>query len=126
MKEQLGLQLSQVQQQALKRAMVLLDSVKCKYAITDPAGTKYGTLEIKEPQKRIKNSQYTHGERTTYMKQYLKNLNVGDVVEVPRGAYELDMLQSIGHSVAQKMWGMSSATTAIIREKDCVQFLRLQ
>jgi len=126
MKEQLGLQLSQVQQQALKRAMVLLDSVKCKYAIIDPLGVKYGVLETKKPQRRITNSKYAHGERTKYAREFLKNLNVGDVVDVPVSSYELEMLQSIGHSVAHKLWGSESATSAIMRDKDCVQFMRLQ
>jgi hypothetical protein len=126
MKEQLEFELSQVQQQALKRALLLLDGIKCKYAVVDPLGNKHGSLEIKEPTKRTTNTEFVFGERSKYARQFLKDMPIGGVVEVPKGPYELHMVQSIGTSVSQKMWGIGSVTTTVNRDKNCVEFLRLQ
>ena len=64
------LQMSQIQENTFKRALTLLDSMKCAYLIIDPLGNKHGILEIKEQSTRA-SSKFPHGERVAYVRQYM-------------------------------------------------------
>ena len=125
MSQQSVLQMSQIQEQALKRAIAMLDGMKCSYAIIDPLGNKHGLLAVKEPAVRSGGRKYPHGERSTYVRAYISAMAIGDVVNVPFGKFDALDVQSSSTSAAHKMWGKGSVTTTINRTKQIVELMRI-
>lgn len=124
MSQQSVLQMSQIQEQALKRAIAMLEGMKCAYAIIDPLGNKHGLLEVKEPAVRGARK-HPHGERSTYARSFISSMQIGDVVSVPFGKYDAFDVQSSSTSAAHKLWGRGSVTTTINREKQVVEIMRI-
>ena len=122
---QLVTQPSQIQEQAFKRAIAILEGLKVPYAVIDLLGTKHGTLEVKEPITRSSERKYPHGERSNYARGFLAGIKVGDVAYIPFGKYEGIEVQSSATSCAHRLWGAGSVTTTINREKQHVELLRV-
>jgi hypothetical protein len=125
MSQQSVLQMSQIQEQALKRAIALLEGMKCSYAIIDPLGNKHGLLAVKEPIVRNGVRKHPHGERSAYVRTYLSPMNVGDVVDIPLGKYDALDVQASATSAAHRMWDKGSVTTTINRPKQVVELMRI-
>jgi hypothetical protein len=125
MSEQLALEMPKVQEQALKRAIAMLDSMKCSYAIIDPLGNKHGLLDIKEPTIRSGGRKHPHGERSGYVRNFIYAMVVGDIIDVPFGKYDALDVQSSCTSAAHNMWGKGSVTTTINRPKSVVEIMRV-
>lgn len=124
MNQESVLQMSQIQGQALKRAIAMLEGMKCAYAIIDPLGNKHGLLEVKEPAQRGVR-EYPHGERSNYVRAFLANVQVGDEVDVPMGKYEAIDIQSSIHSASRRLWGKGSITTTMNKPKQVFEILRI-
>lgn len=116
---------SQIKDQAFKRAVAILEGLKVPYAAIDALGVKHGTLEVKEPIKRSGGRKHPHGERSNYVRQFLTNMKVSDVVAIPFGHYDAIDVQSSATSTAHRLWGSGSVTTTINREKQHVEVLRI-
>ena len=125
MNQQPVLQMSQIQEQALKRAISMLEGMKCSYAIIDPLGNKHGNLAVQEPSVRSGVRKFPHGERSTYVRTFISSMNVGDVVSVPLGKFDALDVQSSSTSAAHKLWGKGSVTTTINRPKSVVEIMRI-
>lgn len=125
MSQQSVLQMSQIQEQALKRAISMLEGMKCSYAIIDPLGIKHGLLAIKEPVVRSGVRKHPHGERSTYVRTHLNPMMVGDIAVIPFGKYDALDVQSSSTSAAHKLWGKGSVTTTINRTKQVVELMRI-
>jgi hypothetical protein len=124
MSQQSVLQMSQIQEQVLKRAIAMLEGIKCSYAVIDPLGNKHGLLDVKEPAVRG-GRKHPHGERSGYVRGFISAMKVGDVVDVPLGKYDAFDVQSSSTSAAHKLWGRGSVTTTINRPKHVVEILRI-
>lgn len=118
------LQMSQIQENTFKRALTLLDSMKCVYLIIDPLGNKHGILEIKEQSTRA-SSKFPHGERVAYVRQYTENMMIGNVVEIPFDKYDASAIQTSACSCMFRKWGVGSVTTTINRPKKVVEVMRI-
>jgi hypothetical protein len=125
MSQQSVLQMSQIQEQALKRAIAMLEGMKCSYAIIDPLGNKHGLLVVKEPAVRSGGRKHPHGERSTHVRTFVTSMKIGDVVDVPFGKFEALDVQSSSTSAAHKMWGKGSVTTTVNRPKSVVEIMRI-
>ena len=125
MSQQSVLQMSQIQEQALKRAIAMLEGMKCSYAIIDPLGIKHGLLAVREPVVRSGVRKHPHGERSTYVRTHLNPMMVGDVVDIPFGKYDALDVQASATSAAHKMWKKGSVTTTINRPKQVVELMRI-
>ena len=124
MNQESVLQMTQLQEQVLKRAIAMLEGIKCSYAIIDPLGNKHGLLDVKEPAVRG-GRKHPHGERSGYVRGFISAMKVGDVVDVPLGKYDAFDVQSSSTSAAHKLWGRGSVTTTINRPKQVVELLRI-
>ena len=122
---QLVTQPSQIQEQAFKRAIAILEGLKVPYAAIDLLGIKHGTLEVKEPITRSGGRKYPHGERAAYVRQFLAGIKVGDVANIPFDKYDAFEVQSSATSSAHRLWGSGSITTTVNREKQHVELLRV-
>ena len=119
------LQMSQIQENTFKRAIVLLDSMKCVYAIMDPMGNKHGTLNVNETIKNKRIPKHPYGQRSIYIRKYLESMSVGDVVQIPFDKFGgPDVQQSVG-STAWRMWGKGSVTSTIVRANQVVEVMRI-
>ena len=125
MSQQSVLQMSQIQEQALKRAISMLEGMKCSYAIIDPLGNKHGLLAVKEPVVRSGVRKHPHGERSTYVRTHLNPMMVGDIAVIPFGKYDALDVQSSSTSAAHKLWGKGSVTTTINRPNSVVEIMRI-
>jgi len=119
------LQMSNIQEVALKRAIAMLEGMKCSYAIIDPMGNKHGLLDVKEPTVRSGIRKHPHGERANYVRTYTSAMAIGSVVEVPFGKYDALDIQSSSTSAAHKMWGKGSVTTTINRPRGVLEIMRI-
>jgi hypothetical protein len=125
MNEQLVPEMSQIQRQVLKRAMLMLEGLRCPYAIIDPLGQKHGVLEVNVPNIRSHVRKYPHGERSKYVGGFIKPMGVGEVVVVPYGKYEPDEVQRSAHSFANKLWSAGCLNTTMNHEKQHLEILRI-
>ncbi len=125
MSQQSVLQMSQIQEHALKRAMAMLEGMKCSYAIIDPLGNKHGLLEVKEKQTRTSNREHPYGELSAHCKSFLIPMEIGNVVGIPFGKFNALNVQSSAISIANKLWGAGSVTTTINRTKQVVEVMRI-
>jgi hypothetical protein len=119
------LQMSNIQEVVLKRAIAMLEGLKCSYAIIDPLGNKHGLLAVKEPTVRSSVRKHPHGERANYIRAYTSAMMVGNVVEVPFGKFDALDLQSSSSAAAHKMWGKGSITTTINRTNGVLEIMRI-
>lgn len=118
-------QMSQVQKITFARAIVLLDSMKCVYAIMDPFGNKHGTLPISGI-KRIKRiPKHPHGQRAAYIRKYIDSMSVGDVVQIPFDKFGGAEIQAGIASTAWRHWGKGSITSTIIKVNQVVEVMRI-
>lgn len=119
------LQMSQIQENTFKRAIVLLDSMKCVYAIMDPLGNKHGILNVNETRKNKRIPAHPHGQRSTYIRKHMGSMLVGDVVQIPFDKFGGPNIQTSVGSTANRIWGKGSATSTIIRANQVVEVMRI-
>ena len=118
-------QMSQVQKITFNRAIVLLDSMKCIYAIMDPLGNKHGTLPIGGI-KRIKRiPKHPHGQRSAYVLKYIDGMKVGDVVQIPFDKFGGSDIQKSVASTTWRLWGRGSATSTIVQVNEVVEVMKI-
>lgn len=118
-------QMSQVQKITFNRAIVLLDSMKCIYAIMDPLGNKHGTLPIGGI-KRIKRiPKHPHGQRSAYVRKYIDGMKVGDVVQIPFDKFGGSDIQKSVASTTWRLWGRGSATSTIVQVNEVVEVMKI-
>lgn len=99
---------------AVARAVALLNAAGAQFKVI--YGTvEYGELQVAppaptKPPKR-NNANYPHGERTSYIKAFVANMQVGDVVSVPFGPYPAADIAHMVPPACQDLWGKSAAQT---------------
>jgi hypothetical protein len=123
MNQQLVLQMSKIQEVVLKRAIVMLEGMKCSYAIIDPLGNKHGLLDVKEKPTNVR--KYPHGERSRYTLSFIHLMQVGDVISIPFGKFKAEEVQVSVTSSANKAWGKGSLTTTLNRASQTVEVMRI-
>ena len=114
--------MKEIELKTLNSAIRLLNAIKCSYAIIDTDGNKHGTLEIAE--KKIERK-YPYGSITKHVRQYLKELDVGDYLEIPIANFDFETIQSVGCSLFHQSWGKGNYTTCGVNENTALQVMRL-
>ena len=113
-----------VKEAALTRAISLLSAVGAQYIIVSPEGGVYseGELQLAETKKRKKRA-----PRGTYkhilITAGLDEMQVGQVLKIPKGKLELDHLQRLISSRSCSLWGPGAVTTATL--PDGIEVLRI-
>ena len=118
-------QMSQVQKITFNRAIVLLDSMKCIYAIMDPLGNKHGTLPIGGIKKIKSIPKHPHGQLSAHVRKYLDSMKVGDVVQIPFDKFGGPDIQTSVGSTANRIWGKGSVTSTMVQANKVVEVLRI-
>lgn len=110
--------MEQIKVVARDRALVMLKAAGCKYIVIDADGNKYveGGLELAEPKAPPTREAKKHRPRNTlvnYYRPFIKDMQVGDCVEVPFGPFEneKDELQAAMSAWCSHYWGSKAAMT---------------
>ena len=115
--------MSGIQNVVLKKAIKFLEALKLNYAIIDPDGNVLGNLEIKRKEKVRK---YKRGLPSQYVRAYLKDLNVGEVVVVPCGQFDKPTVGQACSSMAYNMWGKGSAKQTSRNGNNSIEVMRIE
>jgi hypothetical protein len=119
----------EIQKVVLIKAIRLLNSIDVEYAIL-AGGEKHGTLElaVKKTKKgeRSFSSKYGRGTILNYIRPYIDNLKVGEVVQIPTGEYNLEAVAATSASHSHRMFGNGGYTGRADKEKNVYEILRLE
>jgi hypothetical protein len=113
-----------IQKIAFQKAVDILDSLNCQYAIIDADGKTHGTLLVEKKPKR-QASIYPQGEMSNYVKPYLETLKVGGVAELPIDKYTSEKLQAAACNWMRMNVGKDTFTTHVNKETKRVEVLRI-
>jgi len=112
----------------LNKAVAMLSALKVDFIIKTEDGEyiKMGNLEIQEPKTRAakRRSEVPYGTYKNYIESFgFTAMQVGDVLVVPKGTFDVEIVRGSLSSRACKLWGNGSVTTAIVGDK--VEILRV-
>ena len=107
-----------IQIEAAKRAIKMLDAAQVKYAVILPDGI-HGPIKLK-----IKPS-YKRGETRAYYWPLMENMKAGDIVEIPCKEYDLQTLAKNISATCVHAWGKGSAITQSNKEHNLVVVMRV-
>ena len=107
---------------ALRKAMVILKSLDCRYHIVDTDGVEYGE-PIHKVEKR--KNKYEYGKLNAYMEKCLGGINVGETKDVFLGEFDIDSIQTSACNYMRKVHGPGSSLTARSKDKTYVTVLCL-
>jgi hypothetical protein len=117
----------EIQKKTLQKAIDLLDTLGCSYAIIDLDGNHFGTLQVNEPKLRKKGPlRFERGEIKRYLEQYLLNLKVGEVVAIPYDKFGGHTVQGSAASWFHHKYGNGCQTSTLNHKTSCVEVLRLK
>ena len=114
--------MSGIQNVALDRAIKLLEALKLEYAIKNFDGKILGNLEIKKKEKIPK---YKRGSASQYVRPFLQNLQIGEIVTVPCGQFDKQTVAQACSSMAYSMWGKGGATQTCRNGNNSIELIRV-
>lgn len=115
----------ELQKRELARAVKLIEMLGCKYKVISPDGEEFGglTVVIPKPPRPKRNLRLPYGTVAEYYKPFIDvNLNVGEVIEIPKGNFKVELLRSGICSYLTRVWGNKTYVTMMT--KDTVQVMR--
>jgi hypothetical protein len=123
-----NIQATGVKTAVLNRAVAMLSALKVDFVIKTEDGEyiKMGNLEVQEPKTRAakRKSEVPHGTYKNYIESFgFSKLQIGDVLVVPKGAYDIEAIRGSLSSRACSLWGNGSAITSIVG--DTAEILRV-
>ena len=113
-----------IQDIALNKAITILNSLNCQFAVIDNNGNHFGTLKISTERLRAI-SKYPRGEATKFVSGYLASIKTGDVVEIPLKKYGGNKLQSWVSAYMCRTFGPESATSHINSDTGYLEVLKI-
>jgi hypothetical protein len=111
---------------ALNKAINILQSLNCEFAIIDAQGNKHGNLLITEQTKTRGKNIYPYREAVNFCGQYLCHLQIGQVAQLPYEKYGANKVQSWVGSYMHRAYGKESYSTHINKETNFVEVLRIK
>jgi hypothetical protein len=117
----------EIEQNAVKKALLMLTAAKCTFAVIDPDGNKHGTLDIM-PTKRKRSCQSVlpFGMMTEHAVKHMGKLQPGEAVLVPIiENVSVKALRSCMTSWASHAWGNGSYMSSANKDQTGVEILRL-
>ena len=113
----------EVQNTAFNRALKLLDAAGAEYAIKFD-GEVHGTLTL-APERKGKPSLYRRGETHSYFWPLVKDIQVGEVREVPLDRFDGPTLSSNISSACVRTFGVGCSIVSLQKAKGVVAVLRI-
>jgi hypothetical protein len=112
----------------LNRALMTLKAMNAEYKVILPDGTQFGDLEVqvKPERKKKRPCKYPRGTMQNYVREFMKDMAVGDLVEVPVGEFLITEVQTAVCNFSLFEWGKGCLTTAQNAEKNVIEAMRVQ
>lgn len=110
---------SPLQERVIDEAVATLKNLGCSYTVR-LNGKEWVGGEILIASTRSAD----HGDRSQYFMPYIKDLELGKLVEVPFHTYDPNKLQSTIAARCNLMYGASHVATHINHKRQCVEVLR--
>lgn len=86
-----------------------------------------GVLEAEKPKKsNLPKDGKPYGERSHYLMEFIKDLKIGKVVEIPFKDFDMNRLQSTVASRCGLMYGSQCVTTHVNRKRNVLEVLRVR
>jgi hypothetical protein len=114
-----------VQQNTLQKALAMLRAVNCKFLVIDSENNKFGDLEVVEKSTKKRNLLYPRGELKSYIDPYLRNIAIGEVVEIPYGKYAAENLQGSTAGYMCHKYGNGAHTSSQNHDKKVLEVMRM-
>lgn len=113
-----------VQEKTLQKALAMLSALHCKFLVIDSNNNKYGELEaVEKINKRV--LLYPKGELKAYIDPYLRDIAIGEVVEIPYGKYAGANLQGSTAGYMCHKYGNSAHTSSQNHGKKVLEVMRM-
>ena len=112
----------------LNRALMTLKAMNAEYKVILPDGTQFGDLEVQvkpEPKKK-RPCKYPRGTLNNYVRDFMKDMIVGDLVEIPVGEFLITEVQTAACNYSLTEWGKGCLTTAQNADKSAIEAMRLK
>lgn len=116
--------MSQIKAKALEQAIKILDALNCQYLIIDGEGKQHGDLVI-APKKKRAEPEFPYGEIRQYTLPFIKDLKVGEVVEVDAKNYGLERIRGGICTWFLNKYGPGACTTTIKHSNNSIEVLRI-
>jgi hypothetical protein len=110
-----------MQSVAFKRAINVLNALKCQFAIITPEGEKFGELEVSKPTNIRKHKM---GELKTYVEQFVASVEVGQNFTVPCGDYDMETIATSVGNWFYKKYGAGSLNYQSDRQANAIHGFR--
>jgi len=110
-----------IKKQALQRAIAMLQGAGAQYKIIDEDGQEYTNFEAK----KTRTYKYPFGALTKHFRPYVEKMEVGELVEVPAGIYDLGSVQSALTGWFCNNHGNGSCMTSTNKQKKIVEVIRI-
>jgi hypothetical protein len=110
----------------LKKAIALLSALQTEFIIKTEEGDLYtlGNLILADDSKRTRVCTEPRGMHKDFLiAAGLDAMQIGEVLVIPKGEFQVDAVQRRASSRACALWGNGSATTAVVG--DNVEILRI-
>jgi hypothetical protein len=117
-----------VQSKLLQRCIRDLGILGCMFAIIDADGQRHGTLEIKkikQPKQPRRKLAFPFGAVSKYNEQFIKDLKVGDVSQIPINEFGHLRIQACVSGWFCRTHGVGSHTSTYNKEKNILEVMRL-
>ncbi len=114
---------------AINQSLKALRNLGCSYVVkSGNLEWQHGEIAKPQPQSksRLPKDGKPYGERSQYLMEFISNLQIGKVVEIPFKDYDMNRLQSTVASRCGMMYGQQCVTTHVNRKRNVLEVLRVQ
>jgi len=112
-----------LQHKGLDKTIIFLDAINCQYKIIDELGNVHTSFTWNEKIRKKKKSFYPYGKLVQHTKQYVDELQVGKVVTIPLGEFDVKRLaSSVSSYLAQKFGKKSCSVHQTPNGIECLRF----
>lgn len=109
-----------LQKKALAIYIEGMINMGCKFKVTDPDGEVYQTKNNSKQKKRA----IVNKGISKYVAPYLDKLLIGQSSKVPCGNFDVDNIQSVCNSRANRIFGKDSISTARNKAEHYIEVVR--
>jgi hypothetical protein len=117
--------MEQVKINTLNKAIQMLNAIGVQYAVIDFDGNHHGELQVEKPKKRKTTLDQKWGEISEHIKPFIEGIRPGEVRTFTCGKFPPETVRSTTSSILIRWFGKSTYTTAVKRETNELEVLRI-
>lgn len=114
-----------IQKKQVEKWATMLDAWGVKFKIILDDGAEFGGLEVIKEKSHKRHLKYPWGLMAAYVKPFVENMAVGDVVAIPFGDYDRKSVQGAASAACHAMWGKGAHNVMTNNKTNCVELMRI-